>query len=156
MNKKGFTLVELLAVLTIIAVLMVISVPNVLKIGNTMRDKGLKAKEEALEVAATSFAKNNSNRIKRNIGNTNYTENGKNYYVCAITIPKMIEYGAYEAEESTKDNNCQILNPNDNTCLYGYVKIKLNEKYSNSDTEFVRKDEANQNNTDGLTPCLDY
>ena len=34
MNKKGFTLVELLAVIAILAILVIIALPNVLKMFN--------------------------------------------------------------------------------------------------------------------------
>ena len=32
MNKKGFTLVELLAVISILAILVIIAVPNIMKL----------------------------------------------------------------------------------------------------------------------------
>jgi len=34
MNKKGFTLVELLAVIAILAILVIIAIPNVMKMFN--------------------------------------------------------------------------------------------------------------------------
>ena len=38
MNKKGFTLVELLAVIAILAILVIIALPNVLKMFKCGRD----------------------------------------------------------------------------------------------------------------------
>ena len=35
MNKKGFTLVELLAVIAIVVILVVIAIPNILKMFNS-------------------------------------------------------------------------------------------------------------------------
>ena len=37
MNKKGFTLVELLAVIAILAILVIIALPNVLELYRTAR-----------------------------------------------------------------------------------------------------------------------
>lgn len=37
MNKKGFTLVELLAVITILAILVIIALPNVIKLYNNAK-----------------------------------------------------------------------------------------------------------------------
>lgn len=37
MNKKGFTLVELLAVIAILAILVIIALPNVIKMYNSAK-----------------------------------------------------------------------------------------------------------------------
>ena len=50
MNKKGFTLVELLAVIAILAILVIIAMPNVLDMFN-------KAKEDAFMTEAQSLFK---------------------------------------------------------------------------------------------------
>ncbi len=50
MNKKGFTLVELLAVIAILAILVIIAMPNVLEMFN-------KAKEDAFMTEAQSLYK---------------------------------------------------------------------------------------------------
>ena len=39
MNKKGFTLVELLAVIAILAILVILAIPSVLDIYNNSREK---------------------------------------------------------------------------------------------------------------------
>ncbi len=50
MNKKGFTLVELLAVIAILAILVIIAMPNVLEMFN-------KAKQDAFETEVQSHVK---------------------------------------------------------------------------------------------------
>ena len=48
MKKKGFTLVELLAVIAILAILVIIALPNVMGMFNTAKenDKSKEAEEE--------------------------------------------------------------------------------------------------------------
>ncbi len=56
MNKKGFTLVELLAVIAILAILVIIAMPNVLEMFN-------KAKQDAFETEVKSHVKAVSNEF---------------------------------------------------------------------------------------------
>lgn len=55
MNKKGFTLVELLAVLTVLALIMLVTIPNF--IGSIQRNKELtyQSNIESINLAASSF-----------------------------------------------------------------------------------------------------
>lgn len=64
MKKRGFTLVELLAVLLVISILMVIAVPNILKMSDRMKKRGLEKEIEAVEDAAVIYAQDNSNKLK--------------------------------------------------------------------------------------------
>ncbi len=56
MNKKGFTLVELLAVIAILAILVIIAMPNVLEMFN-------KAKQDAFETEVKTHVKAVSNQF---------------------------------------------------------------------------------------------
>ena len=55
MNKKGFTLVELLAVIVILAVIALIAVPQVLKILNQARRSAAEDSAYGVMESATSF-----------------------------------------------------------------------------------------------------
>ena len=59
MNKKGFTLVELLVVIVIIAVLSVIIVPSVININKNINKRLLSEKIENIESSAILYANNN-------------------------------------------------------------------------------------------------
>ena len=61
MNKKGFTLAELLAVIAILAILATIATPMVLVVGNNIKVKMFEAKEKAIINAAISCAEENGN-----------------------------------------------------------------------------------------------
>ena len=55
MNKKGFTLVELMAAIVILGVLMGVAVPNVLSIYKNMKIKYFCEKVSTIEQAATLY-----------------------------------------------------------------------------------------------------
>ncbi len=59
MNKKGFTLVELLVVVVIIAVLSVIIIPSVININKSINKRLLSEKIENIESSAILYANNN-------------------------------------------------------------------------------------------------
>jgi len=56
MNKKGFTLVEIIVVLVIIAILAAAAIPTMLGFVNDARDKALTAEARAVYVAAQYIA----------------------------------------------------------------------------------------------------
>jgi len=59
MNKKGFTLVELLVVVVIIAILSIIIVPSVIKVNKNINKRLLSEKLENIESSAILYANNN-------------------------------------------------------------------------------------------------
>ena len=59
MNKKGFTLVELLVVIVIIGVLSIIVVPSVININKNINSRLYEDKKEKIENAAQLYANNN-------------------------------------------------------------------------------------------------
>ena len=106
MNKKGFTLVELLAViivLSIIVLITAISTSNIIKNSkNNLSDVQIKSIERAAK--------------------TYYVEEGINLNESCINVSELISKG-YIDQESIK-------NPNDNEEMLGSVKIRyINNKY---------------------------
>ena len=70
MNKKAFTLVELLAVIVVLAVILVIAIPNVIKIIDKAKLDAYKRNEDLLVNATRNYLAGNSNRAPINIGET--------------------------------------------------------------------------------------
>jgi len=58
MNKEGFTLVELLAVVAIIAILSVIVVPSIMNINSNINERSYESKKTEIENAAVLYANN--------------------------------------------------------------------------------------------------
>ncbi len=59
MNKKGFTLTELLVVIALIAVLALLVVPNVMQVRNNINERLYSEKEDYIVSAAEMYASNN-------------------------------------------------------------------------------------------------
>lgn len=128
MKNKGFTLVELLAVLVLISLVMVIAIPGIFKMRDRMNEKALKAKIESIENAAIMHVQNNSNKYKNYFGactaNNTYCEctNNKCKYKFVLNIADLIDSG--DLKKETKDEgtsqkkSCSIYNPLDkNMCM---------------------------------------
>lgn len=61
LNKKGFTLVELLAVIVVLAIILVIAIPNVLGIiDNSRKDSFISTAKMIVDAAKTSIASNSN------------------------------------------------------------------------------------------------
>ncbi len=63
MNKKGFTLVELLGVITVLAIIVVITMPIVNETIKNSKEKAYKAQIKEIEKAAKDYTAENMNLI---------------------------------------------------------------------------------------------
>lgn len=96
MNRKGFTLVEIMIVVAIIALLAAIAIPNLLSARMTANTAAAKANVRALSTAAETYATANSGVYPANLGElTSFIASAGNYcpaqtvqgyvYSCAYT-----------------------------------------------------------------------
>ena len=69
-NNKGFTLVELLGVITIIAILSLIAIPAVTKTINNSRKNHFESQKKLIIIAAKSYAQSNRSVLPRTVGET--------------------------------------------------------------------------------------
>ena len=110
MNKKGFTLVELLAVLVILLTILLIAIPSITSSVERNKENALKKKYDLIEAAAESYV-----NLYQNEFNYNNFISGS----CKIYISRLEGKGLLTDED---------LKNIDNVKIKGYVKY---EKESN-------------------------
>ncbi len=63
MNKKGFTLVELIAVIALLGVLVILAMPNLISLRNNVTNGSLKSKLQTIHSAAIDYAQDRLNSV---------------------------------------------------------------------------------------------
>ncbi len=110
-KKKGFTLVELLAVIVILSILMVIAVPATLSVSKKVKTKMLNNKMELAEKAAVLWAQDNRKCLALTNScsitcNTDGTDTNK--LDCTVTLDKLAADGYIDYDDQT---NKKIISP---------------------------------------------
>lgn len=123
-NNKGFTLVELLAVIVILAILITIAVPSTISISNRLKKNMYCSKIDSIEVEAKLYGEDRKDSFTENLVMTDGT-----YPSRKLTVKDLIEAGYLK-----KDNNTEpyILDPRDNSSMDSLelnVYVKYNRVY---------------------------
>lgn len=117
MNRKGFTLIELIAVIVILGIILVVSAPS---ISNVYKESKLKSEEifvERLSQSIDSYIKLNSDEIAfTSDGAANKEEEGSTYQVniwkAAITVQNVIDDKLISEEDyvnpGNKETKCTV------------------------------------------------
>lgn len=116
-NSKGFTLVELLAVIVILAILITIAVPSTIGISNKLKENMFCKKIDSIEVAAKLYGEDRK---------SSFTENYETYPSRKIVVKDLIETGDLKKDNNT---NPYILDPRDNTSMDD-LELIVYEKYN--------------------------
>jgi prepilin-type N-terminal cleavage/methylation domain-containing protein len=113
MNKKGFTLVELLAVLVILSLLMVIAVPASINVSKKVKAKMYNNKVSLIKDAALLWAQDNKACLQKNTGtsdsacaNVTCTQEG-NIKSCKLTVGDLAAAGYLDYDNATTVTNPQ-------------------------------------------------
>lgn len=112
--KKGFTLVELLAVIAILGLIMVIVTPIVTDLITSSKQKAYEEQVKFIENAAMNWSTTHSSDI-----------NTDPYYV---SVDRLITDGFIDQDE--------LLDPKSKQKMNGCVKIKYDSTYSNYDFKY--------------------
>jgi prepilin-type N-terminal cleavage/methylation domain-containing protein len=121
MNKKGFTLIEILAVIVIISVTTLLIITNVEKRIKSAKTVLKDSQIETIENAAYIYSMNYSSEIP------DLKEKG----VDIITLSTLIEKGLIETSDITIDN--QVL-PSTNVIVIAYINGTIKTKYDTNQT----------------------
>lgn len=134
MNKKGFTLVELLAVITILSILALITTPVVINIINQSKHQAKDRQKELIEGAAERWGVNNLKLLP--------TSNGSEICVCVSTL---VDKG-YLSKDTTDITS--------NVAFNGKVKISYDASYNQQNYSYEPVDVCNVTSNDSLNNNL--
>ena len=136
-NKKGFTLIEILAAITILGILTGIAVVSVTKIIENGKKKHYLTAEENMKLAGQSFAQQNRSNLPKAIGQKT-----------KISMKKLIDKNYIQTIKDYSENDCDMDK--------SYVQIF---KYSQSDYSYVAYLECpnynSKENISDITPEID-
>ena len=133
MNRKGFTFIELLAVIVLISVVLVIAVPSIRYADKKFHEKAYKTKTELILNAAKEYGDDFKEVIMYSTNGLVYTDQqtGSTYPAVTVTVRDLLNNGYI-----TKDNDLRradILDPRDDSSMLNIsltVYIKNNRAYA--------------------------
>ena len=109
MGKKGFTLVELLAVIVLLAMIMLIAFPAIGNITGKVNQSMLDEKIELIEEAAILYGQNSKGRLITNADNLKY----KGYNCIRISVSALVPnyLDADSEDENCKNTSSCVVDP---------------------------------------------
>ena len=108
MNKKGFTLVELLATLVVLAIIMSIGAYSIIQIFNSSKKKNYEILLANIKSGAETYYQ--ECKYANNSGIT-CTKSGSGY---TITLGNLTTYGYLKGNSTDSNKKYTIVNPNNN------------------------------------------
>ena len=115
LNKKGFSLIEIIAVVAILGILSVIGIVSVNNIIQKGKDEHYKTAEKNLKLSAESYAQANRNYLPKDVGE-----------MTKVTLRTLVENNYIEEINDYYDNSCDLDK--------SYVQIF---KYSKTDYSYL-------------------
>ena len=138
LNRKGYTLIELLAVILIIGLILGFSTYGIINAFNTSKNKSLTISINSIKESAETYAteKNDDSSYWLDITDK------ENKYFC-ITIEELMNKGLLDKKANIKSDDFDI---------HSYVLVKKNKvTFVNSNAEILTKDKAN---SDDYKVCM--
>ncbi len=143
MNKKGFTLVELISVVVLLSIILILVIPAYTQIEGQIKNSNLKNKKSMISNAMLEYANTNLLDKLKPLGQTGTNEL---YY----SLDYIIENNIFAASETDSQGNKMFLNPVTNDKLYGCIKVTYDVNKFEVKTEFIDKNnQAEMDNCKG-------
>ena len=120
-NKKGFTLVEILVVIALIGLILGLGVPGIMKLSENSKKRTYKQKVSLIESAGVAWGNNNKTLLK----STTCDIDGIEYDCYKVSVERLIEDDYLNSE---KNGEIAYSDPTDNTkslihnCVFIYKK----------------------------------
>ena len=143
LNRKGYTLIELLAVILIIGLILGFSTYGIINAFNTSKNKSLTISINSIKEAAETYAteKNDDSSYWLDTTDKDITDK-ENKYFC-VTIEELMNKGLLDKKANIKSKDFDI---------HSYVLVKKNKVTTvNSKAEILTKDKAN---SDDYKVCM--
>lgn len=132
--KKGFTIVEILAVIVVLAILMVIATPVITGTSSNAKKKTYETMTSMIESAAILYGQDNYRTLKDSGLPTEEEYIVKAEISLATLIP---EYYKPEDYDNLSATECKVRRPIDNACIDGStITIKINTYSKKVTAEF--------------------
>ena len=143
-NKKGFTLIEILAVIVLISLIIIIAVPSVKSISVKSRKKLFDTKVQLAEEAVNLWGINNKTcfEVEGGCNVLSYCYLESNIYTCETKFGILAEHGIINYDEEY-GNSKYVVNPIDSGSMNDFklfVTFNNNNKIVN--TDFDDEDES--------------
>ena len=134
LNKKGFTMVEIIATVTILGILSVIGIVSVNSIIQRGKQEHYNSAEKSLRMSAESYAQANRSYLPKNVGE-----------MTKVTLKTLVEDNYIEEIQDYYDQKCDLEK--------SYVQIF---KYSKTDYSYLTylncPDYSNEEELNDLKP----
>lgn len=132
MNKKGFTIVELIAVIAVMALLMILVTPTISQLAKNSNEMIANSKVKAIVTAAESFGNDliNEYQLCNSESSSSYLNNR-----CTISIKELIIEGYLEGE----NDSYVMINPVTKKEYDGYVLLCYDDIHIEVIGKYVEK-----------------
>ena len=125
MNKKGFTLTEILLAIAIIAIILIIAVPSIIKISSSIKAREFETKKTLILSAAESYGKNNQDIF----GNASQVE---------ITVGNLMQDGYVSIDASNNESDCNRIEG----CIFDPTKSDVEESLMNDRVIIIKRNNS--------------
>lgn len=138
-NKKGFTLVELLAVIVVLSLIITIAVPASINTSKKVKQKMLNNKLTLASQSAVLWAQDNKSCLNtiNSCGITCQENSTDNTVKCLITLGKLAEEDYLDYDDKTKS---EVTNPVDKSTINGWnIRLIYNKENKSVNVDCIQK-----------------